>query len=1360
MKSAGFRLAIMLLLILAIGGQRWVLAQPTNNNCPTNQPIIIPPSGTICINTSSLSATSSNATTTCNATIVNEVWFSFVANGPVNTITVTPNGGTPIQQPVIRVSDGLCSANTFNTCNAATTALGTATVNWAYPTGATVNINVAGILGDGTFELCITSESPPPTPGSTCAGATPTCNPSPFTLNSMAGNLSSGIAPSCFNILGTPQIVQNDVWYVFSVGQSGTLEFTVNVNGIAELDWAVFDISLGCPGTEVVCNYNYSDGNSGSLGLGLPAGGEFNAPINVTAGNTYAIMIDNFDNNGVGFDFTWGGTFQMAPTADFIVNTPTACNTLTTTFANNTVGAASYLWNFGNGATSTAQTPPAQTYTTAGTSFVTLTATSGAGCTNSFSVPVEVFSDPTLSFTVTDESCPNLSNGQITVAASGSGPFVYAWPGGGNTATETSLCANDYSVTVTDQSTTCSSTQTATVASGNSGANATINPAVPPEPYCLLDAAIQLTATDPGGIWSGNGVDATGLFLPANAGVGMHTITYTIAPPCGSVGTIDLEVLADDDPTINPPNSTTLCENEPALQLTSVNPGGLWTGNGVSGTGLFNPTTAGIGAHTIFYTTAGMCPATDQIQLTVTASINANINPINGTNTFCLNALNVQLTATNEGGNWSGNGISVTGNFDPAAAGIGTHTITYTIPNPCGDVQTIDIEVFSITFANTITDASCFNGSDGEILIENETGSAPHLFSIDGATATQNTGFFQGLAPGNFTLIVEDADGCISQSVPITVSQPAVIVLSTSLDQPSSCGTTDGQVSVVASGGTVANNYLYSWNSTPVQTTAAATELAPATYTVSVTDDNGCVQTASAEVTETAGFVINIIAFSDASCFQICDATATVTTGNGAVLPVTYLWSNGQTTAAASGFCAGNQMVTVIDDVGCTATESITISEPTEVTTQPTADTSPICIGQSSVLTSMASGGTPPYSVFSWSASPVDVSLTDVADPTVLPLVSTVYSVVATDANGCTSTVNNVFIDVLLPLTLSVIQPAAIDTSICLNDAATFNLQATGGDGNFNYHLFPNANTPINLPFTVQPTATTVYNFSVSDGCTTPPANTSSTVTVFPLPQVNFEGDLLSGCHPHTVTFTDLTSATPVSWNWDFGDPDANANSSVQTNPGNLFSGPGIFDITLTVISEEGCVAELTRPNYVEVFPAPDANFSLDPTNTEILNSRISFSDLSAGDISVWNWDFGDGNFSEEQNPTHVYLDTGAITILLQVITENECEDTISNQVVVNPILTFWVPNAFTPNSDRINPTFRAYGEGFDLNNFQMFVYNRWGQQIFFSSDIKIGWNGTYNNTEVEEGTYTWRILIADFNGRVFPHNGHITLTR
>ncbi len=1354
--------SVAVLLLFSITQVDELQAQPANNDCLTAQPAIIPPSGNICLTASSVGATSSNTTNVCNATVVNEVWFSFIAAGPSNTVTVTPTGGSPILQPVITMSDAACGSATFNTCNAAATPGGTATVNWAYAAGTQVFVSVAGITGDGTFQICITSETPPPTPGSSCGGATPTCDSSPFTLASSAGNLSSGVSPSCFNILGTPQLVQNDMWFVFTVGQTGTFEFVADLNGVAEFDWAVFNITGGCPGVEVSCNYWFSGGNTGSLGLQAPAGGEFNNPITVTAGNTYAIMMDNYDNNGIGFDFTWGGTFQMAPTANFTVNTPTGCNTLNTTFTNTTVGASTYSWNFGNGSTSAVQNPPAQTYNAPGTYFVTLDATSGAGCTNSFTGSVEVFPDPTLSFSVTDESCAGACDGQLVASASGTGPFTYSWVGlPGNTATQANLCANTYDVTVTDQNNGCTASSTGTVGSGGATSDATITPA---GPFCPADAPVNLVGADAGGTWSGTGITnpALGTFDPGTAGIGTWTITYTIAGACGDLQTTDIVVNALIDPTITPAGPFCLGDNP--INLTAASAGGTWSGTGITNAalGTFDPSVAGIGNATVTYTIPGACGSNDSETIIVGPNLDATINPVGP---FCSSEPAITMTATDGGGTWSGTGITnaALGTFDPSAAGLGTWTITYTISGACGDVQTTDIEVGEITFTQVVTDATCNGLDNGEILIQNPTGTAAHQFSIDGGGAFQATGLFSNLAAGNYSLVVEDANGCQSAPVAVIISEPSAVAAIASMDSQSSCGNPDGEASVVASGGTVAGSYQYSWNSPVPQFTNSATGLTPGTYTVTVTDDNSCTATADVTITATPGFTATISASNDATCFGTCDGDATVLADNSAIMPLTYSWndSQSQTTVSANGLCAGNYTVTVTDDVGCLATAAITIAEPVEYTVQLTDSNPTVCISQSTDITATLYGGTAPFNDFTWSSIPLDPTLVPTnQNPTISPVVSTTYTLNATDGNGCSSAPVDITINVATPLALSVIQPALIDTGICFGDAATINLSATGGDGNYNYYVQPDLANPISLPFTTTPVITNTYTFVVTDGCNTPNANTASTITVSPLPQVDFVANEPSGCIPHSVTFTDLTSPAPSSWNWDFGDPDSGNNTSTQQNASHMYADAGIYDVSLSVTSAEGCVADLTFSNYIETFSPPYADFEMDTTRTSILNPTITFTDLSAGTIDIWDWDFGDGNFSDIQHPTNTYLDTGNHVITLIITSDDGCQSISRHNVYLDPIQTFYVPTAFTPDKDHINDGFRAYGEGYDWSNYQMSVFNRWGEEIFKTTSIEEVWRGDYKSRKVEAGIYSWRALISDYNGRVFPYNGHVLLLR
>lgn len=1315
----------------------------------------------MCINSSSVTATSSNTTNACTPAAVNEVWFSYIAEGPVNTITVTPNGATPLQQPVITISDGACGGGTFNSCDAAPNAGGSATANWAYAAGSQVYISVAGIQGDGTFELCITSETPPPTPGSNCAGATPTCDPSNFSLATTAGNFSSGISPPCFNILGVPQIVQNDVWFVFTVGQSGTLEFTANINGVGEFDWAVYNITNGCPGTAVACNYFFSGGNSGSLGLGIPAGGEFSPPINVAAGNTYAIMIDNYDNNGVGFDFSWGGSFQMAPTANFTVGTPSACNSLTTTFNNTTVGGVSYTWDFGNGNTSALQNPPAETYNTPGTYFVTLDATSGAGCTNSFSASVEVFPDPTLNFTVTDESCAGSCDGQLVVGASGTGPFTYSWVGGGATNTNSNLCANSYDVTVTDQSNGCSVTGTGTVASGGATFDATINPPVPAGPFCELDAAVQLTSVDPGA-WSGNGVNGGGLFDPSAAGPGIHTITNTIAGACGDVATIDLEVLSELDASITPPATTTFCSGDAAVQLTAASVGGSWTGNGVSMSGLFDPAVAGPGNHTITHTSAGGCPNTDQIQLTVNAGGTPTISsPSNGP--FCISDVPVQLTSdiSDPAEVWSGPGVNAAGVFDPAIAGVGNHVITLTLPPPCGGSDTWNVSVEEVTFTHTVTDPLCNGDATGQISFTMVNGGVgPFNYSVDGGVNFSALPDISGLVASNYTLVVEDANGCSSLIVPEVINEPAAITLQIDLIN-SQCGQPNGSALVTASGGVIVLDYFYQWDDPAMQTSALASNLFPndainPTYDVVVTDQNGCTASTTAVIGSIGGFPSQMADSTDVSCFGLCDGAAEVSLGPGVVGTPTFDWtdSNGISvgnTIMVSDLCPDTYTVVITDQDGCISSNVVTIDEPTILTANITGNAT-LCSGSQDQLTAVGSGGTGLYS-YSWSSDPINPLFINSsgAVQTIPGNVATDYSVDITDQNGCVAS-SILPVTILPPLTINM---GTIDT-ICPHESTVLTFTGSGGNGAYTFGWSVNSDHIVS-PVSSPPSGTDLtLELYLEDGCTQPGAVEIVTVPVFPTPPLAvFPADTV-GCVPLLVNFRDTTVPTPVSYAWDFGDPNSPSNFSTMASDTHTYHSSGVYQALLNLTSQDGCT--YAQPINVTVHPKPVADFirnPLEPTDIEFLDPLVIYEELTIDATSFWIH-FGDGDSSNISPVEHLYQDSGLFTPFIIAHNEFGCLDTAFGELHVQPHYTFFAPNSFTPNNDGINEVFKV--ESYGLAEIRLEIFDRWGNQVRIFDDINDTWNGIYRGKLLPTGVYTWNAVTRDSKGLNHKYQGIIFL--
>jgi hypothetical protein len=211
----------------------------------------------------------------------------------------------------------------------------------------------------------------------------------------------------------------------------------------------------------------------------------------------------------------------------------------------------------------------------------------------------------------------------------------------------------------------------------------------------------------------------------------------------------------------------------------------------------------------------------------------------------------------------------------------------------------------------------------------------------------------------------------------------------------------------------------------------------------------------------------------DETCFNACDGEIGIQPdGTG---PYGYAWTpNVGNTGNETGLCPGDYEILVADADGCTQVLNVTITGPAEIVSMVSSDVSEVCIGGSAVLSAVINGGVAPFN-YLWTAVPADPTLVpNAVNPTVFPAVSTSYTLVVTDANGCQSVPKVVTIDVLPPLDLDVIRPLfSPDTSICPYDFGTINLAAAGGDGNYSIYLLPDAVNPISLPIDTQPLVTT-----------------------------------------------------------------------------------------------------------------------------------------------------------------------------------------------------------------------------------------------------------------------------------------------
>ncbi len=334
------------------------------------------------------------------------------------------------------------------------------------------------------------------------------------------------------------------------------------------------------------------------------------------------------------------------------------------------------------------------------------------------------------------------------------------------------------------------------------------------------------------------------------------------------------------------------------------------------------------------------------------------------------------------------------GAFQPLGifTGLGAGIYTVDVRDALGCTITLSVTLTDpspITATDSTIAATCFGAADGEIYIVGVSGGTPgYQFSLNGGPLQSNNNF-QGYVANTYTALVQDANGC-QFTFPVILGEPASLVVADTMVQPT-CGNANGSITLTPTGGTAPYTYLWS-NS---QTTATATNLIAGTYTYTVTDAHGCQRLGTVVISNLGAPTAGITQGGNVSCFGGNDgfAAVTVTGGTG---PFQYAWNtplpvNNDT---LSGVGAGIWTVTVTDALGCTAVDSITIAEPTQLSA--VLDTiDPGCAGANDGLALVTAGGGTPGYQFAWSTG-------DSSD-TLRGLGAGAYTVTVTDANGCTN---------------------------------------------------------------------------------------------------------------------------------------------------------------------------------------------------------------------------------------------------------------------------------------------------------------------------------------------------------------------
>jgi gliding motility-associated-like protein len=267
-------------------------------------------------------------------------------------------------------------------------------------------------------------------------------------------------------------------------------------------------------------------------------------------------------------------------------------------------------------------------------------------------------------------------------------------------------------------------------------------------------------------------------------------------------------------------------------------------------------------------------------------------------------------------------------------------------------------------------------------------------------------------------------------------------------------------------------------------------------------------------------------------------------------------------------------------------------------------------------------------------------------------------------------------------------------------------------------------------------------------------------LTVNPMPQVAFTANIQDGCAPVEVFFASGNASLGSTCQWNLG------NGVLLNSCGNVtgtYNSFGCYDVTLQVTSANGCITSVTQEDLVCVNPQPIASFSVNTQQLSNVESTANFTNTSTGHSSSF-WDFGDGSgTSTQEHPSHTYPEQARnYYVTLVVANSHGCTDTATQLIVVENQVIFYVPNTFTPDGDLFNPNFLPiFTAGYDIYNFNLVIFNRWGEIVFESNNARYGWDGTYGGMPSPDGTYTWQIQYKElFKDKHVLIRGHFNLLR
>ncbi|MBK9460265.1 MAG: gliding motility-associated C-terminal domain-containing protein [Sphingobacteriales bacterium] len=1236
-----------------------------------------------------------------NATIANAGTYTVTITG-INGCSTTQTTTVVISQPNITLT-----ANNNTLCvgkNLSITASGGQSYNWTLPNNTTYNqdnltINNVLLTDAGVYNVTATDSIGCTATESIIINvtnfATTATNNSPLCIeNTLQLNATGGVLYSWQGANNFTSTEQNPIINAANTANAGTYTVTVtNSNGcitsttttvtINQAVASASTINPACFGNDLLLTANGGVSYSWAGSNGFSSAQQNPIISNTTAlqTGTYTVTVTNANSCTATASTTANiPALLQATIVSQNVNCFSANNGQATANANGGTGSVAFLWSEGSTTNSINQLLP-NTYT--------LTVTDANGCTTSTQTQITQPAPININISPTNATCFGNTGSLSVTSTNGVSPYVYAW---NNSLPPDSvlqnIAPNNYTLTVTDAN---GCTQTAqTQITQPSPIAITANTT---NVLCFGELTGQIAANATGGTgvfsyqWSNGGSISSAL---NNIAAGAYTLTVTDTNQCTQTATYNItqntplqgNIFADE----------VLCfggtTNLFATALGSTMPYSfVWSDTTQTLPSLLNVTA---GTYTVTITDANQCNTTNQI--TVTQPTALNLVPTN-TNVACFGTSTGSISANATNGTppysytWSNTPQNINSQNNLS---IGTYSITVTDANNCSIAQNIAInQPDSLNITANVLPAICYQTQTGAINTNVSGGSIPYTYTWSNNANTPN---LINVLADTYTLTVSDVVGC-TKSISLTITQPDTLIITTSPTDIVCNGQQTGSIATTTIGGTTP--YFYTWSNNLPPTPNQTNSLLPNTYTVTVTDLNGCTSTSSANINQPTPIAITV-STTNANCGQ-ANGSATLNVSGGTGSNYTYTWQdNLSTTNTCSNLLANVYNVTVTDEVACTQTISVAITNNNapQITDTTLVNTTCTQANGSISLTVTAIGAVD----YVWSAN------TNAGNtPTVSNLLADTYAVTITDQNNCNAIA--VFTLTNAPSPQLTIQSQNNTTCGFNNGQITAN--ATGGTGTLTYQ-WSNGGSSSSAQNNL---AAGTYTLTVTDinQCTD---TISSTIQSSVAPTIDLLSLVNTSCNQAngSITVSAQNTIGAITYVW----ADAVSNSSTASN---LNAGT----YTLTITDQNQCTI---LQNFVIVAePAPSLSITnaQNPTCEQANGSLTATVQNAIGAVS-YQWNIANANTQTINNlPEGTYT----VTITDQLSCTASALASISNQQ--SPQI---VNNTISPdNCNQQNGTVQINAIGGT------------GALVFVWSDAV---SNTSTATNLSSGSYT--VTVTDQN--------------